>query len=241
MEPGKDHSKPAIGFLTVIEHPQHGLFGGYLVLNLAGRPLEFHCTAPIKPNRAQQILYGPTLESFLYGEQIGSTLLGHAKTSPLVVCTDREPVLSLRDLVDVPVVLVLPPGESQGSDGTGSKADPTGTGSEAHSTVAHGESQAGDAETGCKPILPALRVDAPHGHGPRLITFELGRNRLALSQPKGRRSQAALASGSARPRRRWTCGNLSRGFARPSRKPNRQRDEPSAISSEHSVSRPHGS
>ena len=113
MESGKNSSKPAIGFLTVIDHPQHGLFGGYLVLNLAGRPLEFHCTAPIKPNRAQQILYGPTLESFLYGEQIGSTLLGHAKTSPLVVCTDREPVLSLRDLVDLPVALVLPPGEAR--------------------------------------------------------------------------------------------------------------------------------
>ena len=49
-------SKPALGFLTVVEHPQYGLFGGYLVLNLAGRPLEFHCTAPIKPNRAQEIL-----------------------------------------------------------------------------------------------------------------------------------------------------------------------------------------
>ena len=165
-------AKPAIGFLTVIEHPQHGLFGGYLVLNLAGRPLEFHCTAPIKPNRAQQILYGPTLESFLYGEQIGSTLLGHAKTAPLVVCTDCEPVLSLRDLVDVPVALVLPPGALQEPDR---------------------ESQASDAETGCKPIpvetgckpILSVRVDEPHGHGPRLITFELGRNRLALSQPKG--------------------------------------------------------
>ena len=176
MESGKNHSKPAIGFLTVIEHPQHGLFGGYLVLNLAGRPLEFHCTAPIKPNRAQQILYGPTLESFLYGEQIGSTLLGHAKTVPLAICTDREPVLSLRDLVDLPVALVLPPGESGESGGTGL---------EAHPTVAVGESQPGNAETGCKPILPAMRLDAAHRHGPRLITFELGRNRLALSQPKG--------------------------------------------------------
>jgi hypothetical protein len=176
VESGKDHSKPAIGFLTVIEHPQHGLFGGYLVLNLAGRPLEFHCTAPIKPNRAQQILYGPTLESFLYGEQIGSTLLGHAKTLPLAICTDREPVLSLRDLVDLPVALVLPPEGPGESDGTGL---------EAHPTAAVGESQAGHAETGCKPILPALRLDAAHGRGPRLITFELGRNRLALSQPKG--------------------------------------------------------
>ena len=52
-------SQPVLGFLTVLEHPQHGLFGGYLLLNLAGRPVEFHCTAPVKPNRAQQILYGP--------------------------------------------------------------------------------------------------------------------------------------------------------------------------------------
>lgn len=170
MESGKSSSKPAIGFLTVIEHPQHGLFGGYLVLNLAGRPLEFHCTAPIKPNRAQQILYGPTLESFLYGEQIGATLLGHAKIGPLVVCTDCEPVLSLRDLVDVPVALVLPPEQLQESEER-----------EAHPT----ESPVGDQEAGCKPVLPALRIDAPHGRLPRMITFELGRNRLVLSQQRG--------------------------------------------------------
>jgi hypothetical protein len=65
----------AIGFLTVVEHDLHGLFGGYLLLNETGRPLEFHCTAPVKPNRAQQILYGPTLKPFLYGEQIGATLV----------------------------------------------------------------------------------------------------------------------------------------------------------------------
>jgi hypothetical protein len=76
-------------------------------LNLAGRPLEFHCTAPIRPNRAQQILYGPTLEAFLYGEQIGATLIAQAKTEALVVCTDREPVLAVRQLVEMPVALLL--------------------------------------------------------------------------------------------------------------------------------------
>jgi hypothetical protein len=107
MEAGSAKSKPALGFLTVLDHPQHGLFGGYLLLNLAGRPLEFHCTAPIRPNRAQQILYGPTLEAFLYGEQIGATLIAQAKTQPLLVCTDREPVLAVRELVEIPVALVL--------------------------------------------------------------------------------------------------------------------------------------
>jgi hypothetical protein len=102
-------SKPALGFLTVVQHPQYGLFGGYLVLNMAGRPLEFHCTAPIKPNRAQEILYGPTLESFLYGEQIGRTLLNQASNSPLLVCTDQMPALATREHTSTPLVLVLPP------------------------------------------------------------------------------------------------------------------------------------
>ncbi len=101
--------RPTLGFLTVVAHPDYGLFGGYLILNTAGRPLEFHCTAPIKPNRAQQILYGPTLEPFLYGEQIGQTLIGHGSTSPLVVCTDCEPALAARQHVSSPLVLVLPP------------------------------------------------------------------------------------------------------------------------------------
>jgi hypothetical protein len=127
-------SKQAMGFLTVVEHPQYGMFGGYLILNTSGRPLEFHCTAPIKPNRAQEILYGPTLESYLYGEQIGQTLINQGSSSPMLVCTDREPALAAREYVSTPLVLVLP-----GDDG--------GTAS-------------------------------PRG----LVTFQLGRNRLALPQ-----------------------------------------------------------
>jgi hypothetical protein len=100
-------SQGALGFLTVLEHEQQGLVGGYLILNPAGRPLEFHCTAPIKANRAQQILFGPTLESYLYGEQIGQTLLSKSSIEPLVVCTDVELVLSVRDYVSLPVALVL--------------------------------------------------------------------------------------------------------------------------------------
>ena len=82
MAKGEAKTPAALGFLTVLDHPQHGLMGGYLVLNAAGRPLEFHCTAPVKPNRAQQILYGPTLEPFLYGEQIGQALIGEIAIGP---------------------------------------------------------------------------------------------------------------------------------------------------------------
>ena len=139
-------SKPVLGFLTVHNDPQHGFFGGYLVLDLLGRPLEFHCTAPIKPNRAQEILYGPTLESFIYGEQIGQTLLGHSSREPAMVCTDCEPAMAVRQYVSWPVVLVLPPEQP---------------------IVVEKEQR-------------LLRFDCAHGGGPNLLTFQLGRNRLAL-------------------------------------------------------------
>jgi len=91
----------AVGFLTVIDYEPHGLFGGYLVLNATGRPLEFHCTTPVRSNRAQQILYGPTLEPYLYGEQIGRTLVEKAKVQAPVVLTDVAPALALRDQVSI--------------------------------------------------------------------------------------------------------------------------------------------
>ena len=106
MSASRSKSLPAIGFLTVLEDPQHGLFGGFLLLNSAARPLEFHCTAPVKPNRAQEILYGPTLQPYLYGEQIGQTLLAKTKINPAIVWTDVPAALAVRDFVSLPIVLV---------------------------------------------------------------------------------------------------------------------------------------
>ncbi len=150
MRTSDPKSKPALGFLTVIEDPQQSLFGGYLVLNMAGRPLEFHCTAPIQPNRAQQILYGPTLQPYLFGEQIGQTLFSKAKTQPLVLLADREPVLAIRDYITVPVVLVLP---GKGASAASNDSDLPGE---------------------------LWRVDATHAGGLPLTAFRLGRNRLAV-------------------------------------------------------------
>ena len=106
-------SAKAIGFLTAIERAPHGLFGGYLLLNTAGRPLEFHCTVPLKPNRAQQILYGPTLEPFLFGEQIGATLVNKSALEPLVVLVDVPAMLAVREHIDLPTALVMAGGGTQ--------------------------------------------------------------------------------------------------------------------------------
>jgi len=118
MAPGPTRCEPAIGFLTVLEQPEFGLIGGYLVLNLVGRPLEFHCTAPLKPNRAQEILYGPTLEPFLYGEQIGRALVGQAKIEATALLTDCEPALAVREACSIPAALVLPAEEGDAPSGS---------------------------------------------------------------------------------------------------------------------------
>jgi hypothetical protein len=96
----------AFGFLTIVEQPDLGLLGGYLVLNAGGRPLEFHCTAPVKPNRPQEILYGPTLRPYLCGEQIGQALVTRAKTDVLLVFTDERAAVGVREFSSAPVVLM---------------------------------------------------------------------------------------------------------------------------------------
>ena len=95
------------GFLSTFDSPEHGYFGGYLIVSLLGRPVEFHCTSPVRPSRAQEILYGPTLQPYLFGEQIGGALLQAAKLSPRLILTDQAAILTVRPQASVPMALVL--------------------------------------------------------------------------------------------------------------------------------------
>lgn len=82
---------------------EHGYFGGYLLVNYVARPLEFHCTMPVKPSRAQELLYGPTIDDFVCGEQIAKALTMKAKLTPQVVLTDCSAVLALSLVSKLPV------------------------------------------------------------------------------------------------------------------------------------------
>jgi hypothetical protein len=95
-----------LGFLTAIELPGGGYVGGLLVTNRFGRPLEFQCTTPVRPNRTQEILYGPTLRPFVLGELIGKTLVEKAAVKPDVVLTEGDDLLELRPHVAQPVAVV---------------------------------------------------------------------------------------------------------------------------------------
>src|SRR3954462_1989649 len=108
------------GYLSVINSAEHGYFGGYLIVGPLGRPLEFHCTAPVRPSRAQQILYGPTLEPFLLGEQIAGAMLDAAKLKPRLILTNCEATLHARSRISSPMVLLC-----ENADATAGTADAT--------------------------------------------------------------------------------------------------------------------
>jgi hypothetical protein len=95
---------PIFGYLSTLESADHGFFGGFLIVSPLGRPLEFHCTAPVRPSRAQQILYGPTLPNYLLGEQIAGTLVSQAKLHPNLILTDQLNAFCLRLQLGLPMV-----------------------------------------------------------------------------------------------------------------------------------------
>lgn len=101
MDSTASKSLPAIGFLTVAHFPEHGWFGGYLAVSDRGRPVEFRCTTPVQPSRAQEILYGRTLLGYLHSEVIGHPLIAAADCRPQLLLTDVADMLGLSLLDDV--------------------------------------------------------------------------------------------------------------------------------------------
>jgi hypothetical protein len=105
-----------LGFLAAVEEAERGIVGGLLVTNRFGRPLEFQCTTPVKPNRTQQILYGPTLRPYLLAEVIGRTLLDKVSVKPHLVLVEAAELLDLRAQIEIPVASLSEPpaaGEAQ--------------------------------------------------------------------------------------------------------------------------------
>lgn len=86
-----------IGYFTTVQSDRTGWTGGLLVLNGAGRPLEFQCTLPIRPSRAHEILFGTTLHQHLISEVIGPTLLQKCRTPISLLCCAQVEAVSLQE------------------------------------------------------------------------------------------------------------------------------------------------
>ncbi len=119
MTQATTHSLKTFGFMTVVELPSLGHCGGLLVVSKIGRPIEFHCTAPVATNRAQQIMYGETYSGFLFSDQIGMALIDKARERPSIFLTDRSEMLPLTELIDNPLVFAEPVDSKGEFDGSG--------------------------------------------------------------------------------------------------------------------------
>lgn len=108
----------AYGFLTFVDTPDAGIFGGYLALSGRGRPLEFRCSTPVEPNRAQKILFGATLRPHLITEIIGTTLLRSLKIPVSLILTDDRAALPLGSLRTEPLALVTRRGVESPQNGS---------------------------------------------------------------------------------------------------------------------------
>lgn len=113
--------KLRLGFLAAVEVEGRGYVGGLLVTNQNGRPLEFQCTTPVKPDRTQEILYGKMLRPWLLGELIGQTLLQRVSIKPDMILTSDPDILELRNHIDTPVACTLD-GKGGGRDQLGIEA-----------------------------------------------------------------------------------------------------------------------
>lgn len=116
MTPKTGKSLPPFGFLNAVESPQLGLLGGYLVVSAEGRPLEFRCTTPVRASRAQEILYGTTLDAYLHSEVLGLPLVTGARLRPPTILTPNAAWRQLAWHVDAQIVHLAQTGSSSPGD-----------------------------------------------------------------------------------------------------------------------------
>ncbi|MFK8111722.1 MAG: hypothetical protein AB8B91_05955 [Rubripirellula sp.] len=102
-----------IAYFTVVDDERTGWTGGLLLLTSGGRPLEFQCTLPIRPSRAHEILFGPSLRDHLIGEVIGPLLVKKCRTPISLLCCDQPESLSIESVVDFPIAIVAEAAEKE--------------------------------------------------------------------------------------------------------------------------------
>lgn len=100
-----------LAFVTLIEVEDGVLRGGILVTDSHGKPMEFRCTSPIRPNAVQRTLYGGTLMPHIAVELVGAPLVQAVQNSPDVVLVQQEEFLSLRIRSDKPLLITRRQGE----------------------------------------------------------------------------------------------------------------------------------
>jgi hypothetical protein len=94
--------------------------GAILVADEWGKPLEFRCTAPVRPTSMQRTLYGKSLLPHVLTELIGKPLLASLREKPVVVLITDPAYFDVREKITTPVLrLAKANGEQEKTEGAG--------------------------------------------------------------------------------------------------------------------------
>lgn len=88
MADSKKRPPCVLGFYQTVTRPSGEICGGVLITSHLGRPIEFQCSLPIRPNATQQTLYGATLMPFIKGELIAEALYDKLSAKPDILFVD---------------------------------------------------------------------------------------------------------------------------------------------------------
>jgi len=103
-------TQTTIGFLGYREFDDGESYrGAILVTDEWGKPLEFRCTAPVRPTKLQRTLYGKSLLPHILTELIGAPLISSVREKPQFILICDEAYFDVRHKVSSPVIRVASP------------------------------------------------------------------------------------------------------------------------------------
>ena len=96
-----------IGFLGYREFEEGKVYrGAILVTDEWGKPLEFRCTAPVRPTQLQRMLYGKSLLPHILTELIGAPLMASIREKPQFILITDEAYFDVRHKASAPVIRI---------------------------------------------------------------------------------------------------------------------------------------
>jgi hypothetical protein len=96
--------------------------GGMLVTDTEMKPLEFRVTAPVRPQKFQEMIYGDILDEYMSVDLMGLPLLGALEQKPNLIIVRDFLFLGLNSRQETPAILLLKEDESPVKKGMSTKS-----------------------------------------------------------------------------------------------------------------------
>ena len=107
-------TQTTIGFLGYREFDDGKAYrGAILVTDESSKPLEFRCTAPVRPTNLQRTLYGKSLLPHILTELIAVPLIASMREKPQLILITDDAFFDVRQKIAAPVVRVARPSGSK--------------------------------------------------------------------------------------------------------------------------------